>query len=43
MISRQHAHKYLVRKGKSSSNLRQFKNQLNRIWFHLYHRQRNTG
>lgn len=38
-----HAHKYLVRKGKSSSNLRQFRNQLNLIWFHLYHRQRNTG
>ncbi|XP_076589506.1 uridylate-specific endoribonuclease C [Chaetodon auriga] len=37
------AHKYLVSKGKSSSNLRQFKNQLRLIWFHLYHRQRNMG
>ncbi|XP_068169592.1 uridylate-specific endoribonuclease C [Antennarius striatus] len=37
------AHRYLVTKGKSSSNLRQFKNQLKLIWFHLYHRQRNTG
>ncbi|XP_023151751.1 uridylate-specific endoribonuclease C [Amphiprion ocellaris] len=37
------AHQYLVSKGKSSSDLRLFKNQLNLIWFHLYHRQRNTG
>uniref|UniRef100_A0A3B3UGM2 Uridylate-specific endoribonuclease n=1 Tax=Poecilia latipinna TaxID=48699 RepID=A0A3B3UGM2_9TELE len=37
------AHQYLVSKGKSSSDSRQFKNQLNLIWFHLYHRQRNTG
>lgn len=37
------AHKYLVSKGQSSSNLRQFKNQLRLIWFNLYHRQRNTG
>lgn len=37
------AHKYLVSKGKSSSNLGQFKSQLQLIWFHLYHRQRNTG
>ncbi len=37
------AHKYLVSKGKSSSNLMQFKNQLQLIWFHLYHRQRNAG
>ncbi|XP_030586875.1 uridylate-specific endoribonuclease C [Archocentrus centrarchus] len=37
------AHQYLVRKGQSSSDLRLFKNQLNLIWFHLYHRQRNTG
>ncbi|XP_026167337.1 uridylate-specific endoribonuclease C [Mastacembelus armatus] len=37
------AHKYLVSKGQSSSNLRLFKSQLNLIWFHLYHRQRNTG
>lgn len=39
----QRAHKYLVSKGKSSSNLRHFKSQLHLIWFHLYHRQRNTG
>ncbi|XP_047239231.1 uridylate-specific endoribonuclease C [Girardinichthys multiradiatus] len=37
------AHQYLVSKGKSSFDSRQFKNQLNLIWFHLYHRQRNTG
>uniref|UniRef100_A0A1A7YK02 Uridylate-specific endoribonuclease n=1 Tax=Iconisemion striatum TaxID=60296 RepID=A0A1A7YK02_9TELE len=37
------AHQYLVSKGKSSSDLRLFKSQLNLIWFHLYHRQRNTG
>uniref|UniRef100_A0A3Q3EYB9 Uridylate-specific endoribonuclease n=1 Tax=Kryptolebias marmoratus TaxID=37003 RepID=A0A3Q3EYB9_KRYMA len=37
------AHQHLVSKGWSSSNLRLFKNQLNLIWFHLYHRQRNTG
>ncbi|XP_068595788.1 uridylate-specific endoribonuclease C [Brachionichthys hirsutus] len=37
------AHRYLVNKGKSSSNLRQFKSQLSLIWFHLYHRQRNAG
>uniref|UniRef100_A0A3Q2QFF0 Uridylate-specific endoribonuclease n=1 Tax=Fundulus heteroclitus TaxID=8078 RepID=A0A3Q2QFF0_FUNHE len=37
------AHQYLVSKGKSSSDSRQFKSQLNLIWFHLYHRQRNTG
>ncbi|XP_037624226.1 poly(U)-specific endoribonuclease-C isoform X2 [Sebastes umbrosus] len=37
------AHQYLVSKAKSSSNLRHFKNQLRLIWFHLYHRQRNTG
>ncbi|XP_073328441.1 uridylate-specific endoribonuclease C [Pagrus major] len=37
------AHRYLVSKGKSSSDLRQFKSQLNLIWFHLYHRQRNAG
>ncbi|XP_029379796.1 uridylate-specific endoribonuclease C [Echeneis naucrates] len=37
------AHRYLVSKGQSSSNLRLFKNQLNLIWFHLYHRQRNAG
>ncbi|XP_049578265.1 uridylate-specific endoribonuclease C [Syngnathus scovelli] len=38
-----HTHRYLVSKGQSSSNLRQFKNQLHLIWFNLYHRQRNTG
>ncbi|KAM7414347.1 hypothetical protein PAMA_019253 [Pampus argenteus] len=37
------AHNYLVSKGQSSSNLQQFKSQLQVIWFHLYHRQRNTG
>ncbi|XP_047453493.1 uridylate-specific endoribonuclease C [Mugil cephalus] len=37
------AHKYLVSKGQSSSDLRLFKNQLNLIWFHLYHRLRNAG
>ncbi|KAI3371446.1 hypothetical protein L3Q82_024038 [Scortum barcoo] len=37
------AHKYLVSKGQSNSNLSQFKNQLRLIWFTLYHRQRNTG
>ncbi|XP_053174777.1 uridylate-specific endoribonuclease C [Scomber japonicus] len=37
------AHQYLVSKGQSSSNLRQFKSQLQLIWFKLYHRQRNTG
>ncbi|XP_028263935.1 uridylate-specific endoribonuclease C [Parambassis ranga] len=37
------AHMYLVSKGQSSSDLRLFKNQLNLIWFHLYHRQRNSG
>ncbi|XP_051916975.1 uridylate-specific endoribonuclease C [Hippocampus zosterae] len=36
-------HRYLVSKGQSSSNLRDFKSQLRLIWFHLYHRQRNTG
>uniref|UniRef100_A0A1A8Q6A7 Uridylate-specific endoribonuclease n=1 Tax=Nothobranchius pienaari TaxID=704102 RepID=A0A1A8Q6A7_9TELE len=37
------AHQYLVSKGKSRSDLRLFKSQLSLIWFHLYHRQRNTG
>lgn len=37
------AHRYLVSKGKSSSNLRAFKSQLNLIWFQLYRRQRNAG
>lgn len=37
------AHRYLVSKGKSSNNLRQFRSQLYLIWFHLYHRERNTG
>ncbi|XP_071358566.1 uridylate-specific endoribonuclease C isoform X2 [Trachinotus anak] len=37
------AHKYLVSKGQSSADSRLFKRQLNLIWFHLYHRQRNTG
>ena len=43
VIPPQRAHRYLVSKGKSSSDLRQFKSQLNLIWFHLYHRQRNAG
>ncbi|XP_008310216.1 uridylate-specific endoribonuclease C [Cynoglossus semilaevis] len=37
------AHRYLVSKRQSSSNLRAFKNQLRLIWFNLYHRQRNIG
>ncbi|KAM9376838.1 uridylate-specific endoribonuclease C [Pholidichthys leucotaenia] len=37
------AHQYLVTKGKSSSDLKLFKTQLNSIWFQLYHRMRNTG
>ncbi|XP_040898395.1 poly(U)-specific endoribonuclease-C-like isoform X2 [Toxotes jaculatrix] len=37
------AHRYLVSKGQSSSDLRLFKSQLHLIWFQLYHRQRNTG
>lgn len=37
------AHRYLVDKGKSRSNLRQFKNQLHNMWFRLYHRDRNGG
>ncbi|KAM4619290.1 uridylate-specific endoribonuclease C [Polymixia lowei] len=38
-----HAHKYLVRKGQSSSDLRQFRSQLYLIWFRLYHRERSGG
>ncbi|KAJ3596751.1 hypothetical protein NHX12_003153 [Muraenolepis orangiensis] len=37
------AHRYLVGKGKSNSDLRLFKSQLYLIWFRLYHRQRNAG
>lgn len=37
------AHRYLVSKGQSSSDLRQFRSQLYTIWFHLYHRDRNGG
>lgn len=37
------AHRYLVNKGKSRSNLRQFKSQLYYMWFRLYHRDRNGG
>lgn len=37
------AHKYLVSKGKSSTDLRLFKNQLYGIWFRLYHRDRSAG
>lgn len=36
------AHQYLVSKRLSNPDVRQFKNQLNLIWFHLYHRQRNS-
>lgn len=43
MVFSQRAHMYLVSKGQSSSDLRMFKNQLDLIWFHLYHRQRNSG
>lgn len=39
----QRAHKYLVSKGKSNSNLRLFKSQLHLIWFQLYHRERHAG
>ncbi|XP_063354058.1 uridylate-specific endoribonuclease C-like [Pelmatolapia mariae] len=42
-VSPQRAHQYLVTESQSSSDLRLFKNQLHLIWFHLYHRQRNTG
>jgi len=35
------AHQYLVSKGQSSSDLRQFRSQLHLIWFHLYRRERN--
>ncbi|KAM3869975.1 uridylate-specific endoribonuclease C [Diretmus argenteus] len=37
------AHRFLVSKGRSRSDLRQFKSQLYLIWFHLYHRDRNAG
>ncbi|KAF7661061.1 hypothetical protein LDENG_00269160 [Lucifuga dentata] len=37
------AHQYLVSKGQSNSDLRQFKSQLYLIWFHLYHRERTAG
>ncbi|KAK5928219.1 hypothetical protein CgunFtcFv8_013297 [Champsocephalus gunnari] len=37
------AHRYLVSKGQSNSNLRIFKNQLRLIWFNLYHRKRNSA
>ncbi|XP_075945970.1 uridylate-specific endoribonuclease C [Anarhichas minor] len=37
------AHRYLVSKAQSSADLRHFKSQLHLIWFHLYHRRRNTG
>ncbi|CAL8279090.1 unnamed protein product [Lota lota] len=33
----QHAHEYLVREGRSTSDLMRFKRQLYNIWFHLYH------
>uniref|UniRef100_A0A8C7YLF0 Uridylate-specific endoribonuclease n=1 Tax=Oryzias sinensis TaxID=183150 RepID=A0A8C7YLF0_9TELE len=37
------AHKYLVRKRQSPSDLAQFKRQLYDIWFKLYHRDRSGG
>ncbi|XP_053741949.1 uridylate-specific endoribonuclease C isoform X1 [Synchiropus splendidus] len=37
------AHRYLVSKRQSSSDLTLFKSQLHLIWFHLYHRQRTAG
>ncbi|CAL8372961.1 unnamed protein product [Arctogadus glacialis] len=37
------AQRYLVGKGKSSANARQFRSQLYLIWFQLYHRERNAG
>ncbi|XP_046890217.1 uridylate-specific endoribonuclease C [Hypomesus transpacificus] len=37
------AHRYLVSKGMSNSNLGQFKTQLYTIWFRLYHRDRKGG
>ncbi|KAF7662587.1 hypothetical protein LDENG_00231900 [Lucifuga dentata] len=37
------AHKYLVGKGQSPSDQKQFKKQLYDIWFHLYHRERSGG
>ncbi|KAL0968468.1 hypothetical protein UPYG_G00267270 [Umbra pygmaea] len=37
------AHKYLISKGLSRSDLRTFKSQLYTIWFHLYHRDRTSG
>ncbi|CAL1595652.1 unnamed protein product [Knipowitschia caucasica] len=36
------AHQFLVTKRLVSSDVRSFKNKLNRIWFHLYRRQRNS-
>eukprot|EP00064_Thunnus_orientalis_P023309 superscaffoldBa00008674_g23545 len=37
------AHKYLVKKGQSPSDVSQFKRQLYDIWFRLYHRDRSGG
>lgn len=37
------AHNYLVKKGQSPADPRQFKKQLYEIWFRLYHRDRNGG
>ncbi|XP_051726282.1 uridylate-specific endoribonuclease C [Ctenopharyngodon idella] len=37
------AHRYLIGKRKSRSDLRQFKSQLYYMWFRLYHRDRNGG
>ncbi|XP_030646485.1 uridylate-specific endoribonuclease C [Chanos chanos] len=37
------AHQYLVGKGQSRSDLRQFKSQLYQMWFRLYHRDHSGG
>ncbi|KAJ8355629.1 hypothetical protein SKAU_G00184230 [Synaphobranchus kaupii] len=37
------AHRYLVSKGQSPSDILQFKRQLYDIWFRLYHRDRHGG
>ncbi|XP_028814253.1 uridylate-specific endoribonuclease C [Denticeps clupeoides] len=37
------AHRYLVGKGQSQADLKQFKTQLYNTWFRLYHRGRNGG
>lgn len=39
----QRAHRYLIGKGKSRTDLRHFKSQLYYMWFRLYHRDRSGG